>query len=258
MMAYELPLVVAACVPILGAEQPASRGHRRCRPQRRPRPPDMLALAVAALCMQAMLGQVPFDLPEAEAELTGGALIEYSGPPLAFYRLTRAMMLFLVPCFLIALFLVPASAGDRSLAARGGCSSYTALLVDRRSWFETPPRASASTRRCGSSGDRTTAVAIGAVALGARGLVTGAPVSIRESHPVPIALRLPHGGQRLQQLRHRDPRCADAEVRSRALRHRPGRQHPPRRRDPGVGRLQPEGRRAGASDSTSRRPSPSW
>jgi NADH-quinone oxidoreductase subunit H len=107
MLAYELPLVVAVCVPILAAgslrlgdivQAPAVAGA----------PSGLLALGVAILCMQAMLGQVPFDLPEAETELTGGALIEYSGPPLAFYRLTRAMMLFLGPCFLIALFLAPA------------------------------------------------------------------------------------------------------------------------------------------------------
>ncbi len=110
MLAYELPLVVAVSVPILAAGS-LRLGDIVLAPAAAAAPSGLLALAVAVLCMQAMLGQVPFDLPEAETELTGGALIEYSGPPLAFYRLTRAMMLFLVPCFLIALFLVPAESG---------------------------------------------------------------------------------------------------------------------------------------------------
>ena len=43
-------------------------------------------------------------MPEAETELSGGALIEYSGPPLAIFKLTRAMMLFTLPVLLAALF----------------------------------------------------------------------------------------------------------------------------------------------------------
>ena len=54
--------------------------------------------------MQAKLSRVPFDIPEAEAELSTGALIEYSGPPLAMYKLTQAMMLFTGPLFLLLLF----------------------------------------------------------------------------------------------------------------------------------------------------------
>jgi NADH-quinone oxidoreductase subunit H len=54
--------------------------------------------------MQAKLTIVPFDMPEAETELTGGALIEYSGPPLAMFKLTRAMMLFTLPVLLVVLF----------------------------------------------------------------------------------------------------------------------------------------------------------
>ena len=43
-------------------------------------------------------------MPEAETELCGGVLIEYSGPPLAIFKLTRAMMLFTMPVFLVVLF----------------------------------------------------------------------------------------------------------------------------------------------------------
>ncbi|MFC1560137.1 respiratory chain complex I subunit 1 family protein [Candidatus Margulisiibacteriota bacterium] len=64
-----------------------------------------IAFLVALLCIQAKLTFVPFDIPEAEQEIMGGPYIEYSGPALAVFKLTRAMMLFVLPVFLIMLFL---------------------------------------------------------------------------------------------------------------------------------------------------------
>ena len=64
-----------------------------------------LALIVAIICMQAKLALVPFDIPEAETEIVGGPLIEYSGPGLAIYRLTKNMLLFTLPFFLIIVFM---------------------------------------------------------------------------------------------------------------------------------------------------------
>ncbi|MBM3702549.1 MAG: NADH-quinone oxidoreductase subunit H [Actinobacteria bacterium] len=64
-----------------------------------------LAFIVAVLCMQAKLTLVPFDIPEAEQEIMAGPYIEYSGPTLAVFKLTRQMMLFVVPMFLVVLFL---------------------------------------------------------------------------------------------------------------------------------------------------------
>jgi len=66
---------------------------------------SVIALIVAFLCMQAKLAFVPFDIPEAEQEIMAGPYIEYSGPPLAIFKLTRAMMLFAMPVFLISIFL---------------------------------------------------------------------------------------------------------------------------------------------------------
>jgi len=63
-----------------------------------------LALLAGIACLQAKLTLVPFDMPEAETELAGGVLIEYSGAPLGLFKLTRAMMLFTLPVFLVALF----------------------------------------------------------------------------------------------------------------------------------------------------------
>jgi len=64
-----------------------------------------LALIVAIICMQAKLALVPFDIPEAETEISGGVLIEYSGTGLAIYRLMKNMLMFTVPFFLIIVFM---------------------------------------------------------------------------------------------------------------------------------------------------------
>ncbi len=63
-----------------------------------------LAMIVAIICTQAKLGQVPFDMAEAECEIMSGVYVEYSGPSLAMFLLTRAMLLALMPLLLIILF----------------------------------------------------------------------------------------------------------------------------------------------------------
>ncbi|MFH1458408.1 MAG: complex I subunit 1 family protein [Candidatus Omnitrophota bacterium] len=63
-----------------------------------------LAFVVAILCMQAKLGFVPFDASEAEQEIMAGVLIEYSGAALALFKLTKAILLYCMPLFLIVLF----------------------------------------------------------------------------------------------------------------------------------------------------------
>ena len=67
-------------------------------------PSCILALIVSLVCMQAKLGYVPFDIPEAETEIIGGTLAEYSGVSLAIFKITNAMMLITLPVFLITLF----------------------------------------------------------------------------------------------------------------------------------------------------------
>ena len=64
----------------------------------------VLAMLIAILCMQAKLGQVPFDLAEAECEIMSGVYVEYSGPNLAIILMTRAMLLALLPLLLILVF----------------------------------------------------------------------------------------------------------------------------------------------------------
>ncbi|MCK4276484.1 MAG: NADH-quinone oxidoreductase subunit H, partial [Phycisphaerae bacterium] len=63
-----------------------------------------LAMVIAIVCMQAKLGQVPFDLAEAECEIMSGVYVEYSGPSLAMFLMSRAMLLALMPLLLIIVF----------------------------------------------------------------------------------------------------------------------------------------------------------
>lgn len=65
----------------------------------------VLLFIAAVFCLQAKLGLVPFDMAEAETEITHGPFIEYSGLPYAMIRLTKYIMLFILPAFVVALFM---------------------------------------------------------------------------------------------------------------------------------------------------------
>ena len=65
----------------------------------------VLLFIVAVFCIQAKLALVPFDMPEAEAEITEGIFIEYSGSAYALIKLSKYIMLFVLPSFLVAMFM---------------------------------------------------------------------------------------------------------------------------------------------------------
>jgi NADH-quinone oxidoreductase subunit H len=65
----------------------------------------VLLFIVGIFCVQAKLALVPFDMPEAEAEITEGIFIEYSGAAYALIKLTKYIMLFILPAFLVALLM---------------------------------------------------------------------------------------------------------------------------------------------------------
>jgi NADH-quinone oxidoreductase subunit H len=65
----------------------------------------VLLFIAGIFCIQAKLALVPFDMPEAEAELASGIYIEYSGPPYAMIKLAKYIMLFILPAFLVALLM---------------------------------------------------------------------------------------------------------------------------------------------------------
>jgi NADH-quinone oxidoreductase subunit H len=64
-----------------------------------------LAFLVMFICFLSKMEQVPFDLPEAEQEIMGGALIEYTGLPLGFFVISRWILMAILPFLLIVLFM---------------------------------------------------------------------------------------------------------------------------------------------------------
>ena len=114
LLSYELPLVLSALVPILqlrhaeglstfslGAlvafQQDAGWALWSVS--------GVIAAVAALIALQAKLTLVPFDMPEAEAELMGGVYLEYSGPPLAMIKLARMFLLAVAPVYFATLFL---------------------------------------------------------------------------------------------------------------------------------------------------------
>jgi len=65
----------------------------------------ILAFLIGILCIQAKMALPPFHIPEAETEIVDGPFMEYSGPPLAFWKLNHFMMYVTFPFLLILLFL---------------------------------------------------------------------------------------------------------------------------------------------------------
>ena len=88
----------------------------------------MIAAIIILLSIQAKLSFVPFDIPEAETEIIAGPYVEYSGSALAVFKLSKAMMLFTMPVFLVIMFM----GGIRlnpPISILWGILKYVALLV---------------------------------------------------------------------------------------------------------------------------------
>ena len=67
---------------------------------------SMIPAAIAfALIIPGETGSHPFDTAEAETEICEGMLAEYSGPPLAVYKLTHAVKVLTLSSLFVALFL---------------------------------------------------------------------------------------------------------------------------------------------------------
>lgn len=109
-MGYELSLVLAFIVVIIKTAGLVGPGEQLSLAAIARHSPvfsisGMLAFLVALLCIQAKLGFVPFDIAEAETELGSGVLMEYSGALLAVWKLMQAVMLVVLPLFLVMVFL---------------------------------------------------------------------------------------------------------------------------------------------------------
>ncbi len=67
-------------------------------------PSMIVAFVVGILWLQAKLGEVPFDIAEAECEIMEGPFLEYSGSLLGVFKVMQAMMHVVAPWLLISLF----------------------------------------------------------------------------------------------------------------------------------------------------------
>lgn len=64
----------------------------------------IIAFILSIFYFHAKLGIVPFDLAEAEQEIMGGVLVEYSGWLLAFWKISKVLMYYVLSLLLISLF----------------------------------------------------------------------------------------------------------------------------------------------------------
>jgi formate hydrogenlyase subunit 4 len=81
-----------------------------------------LALLLGSLLVvtPAELGKIPFDIPEAETEIAGGLLVEYSGTNLALFYLADALKTVAMGSLLVALFVPYGIAGPLGIGGVGG------------------------------------------------------------------------------------------------------------------------------------------
>ena len=108
MLSYEFPFLLALAVPIMKSGYAINLG-KIITYQQSSTPfiasaSGAISFIVMLFCIQAKLGFVPFDMPEAETEITGGPYIEYSGKALAILKISKAILLFTLPIFLITLY----------------------------------------------------------------------------------------------------------------------------------------------------------
>ena len=64
----------------------------------------LLLLATMLLVVPGELGRIPFDSPEAETEIAGGLIVEYSGRNLALFYLSLAVKTIVVLSLIVSLF----------------------------------------------------------------------------------------------------------------------------------------------------------
>ena len=107
-LSYELPFLIAIATVIVKMKTILLGeiiGYQTIHGMMVVNPSGMIAFLVCLVCIQAKLGCVPFDISEAETEIIGGVIAEYSGVSLALFRLTHVIMLVILPVLLITLFL---------------------------------------------------------------------------------------------------------------------------------------------------------
>ncbi|MFH1609428.1 MAG: complex I subunit 1 family protein [Candidatus Bipolaricaulota bacterium] len=87
-------------------------------------PLGVLGLAILLGCLlivtPAELSKIPFDIPEAETEIAGGLMVEYSGTYLALFYLADAVKTIAMASLVVALFVPYGIAGALGVTGAGG------------------------------------------------------------------------------------------------------------------------------------------
>lgn len=132
LLGYELPFICAVIVPVIKAGSVISlQGILKYQHSTGliiSSFSGIIAFFIALFAIQGKLGFVPFDAAEAEGEIGGGALIEYSGILLGFFKLTKAILFVVAPLFLVTLYLGGISFSS-VLGFLGGILKYVIILV---------------------------------------------------------------------------------------------------------------------------------
>ncbi len=123
-MSYELPLIcimLAVARKVGGSSLCFSLSEIAAYQQANGSLLGSVALMPAAVAMllviPAEVGTQPFDVAEAETEILEGPLIEYSGAPLAVFKLNTAMKMYIMTTLFSALFLGGLATGVTALDA---------------------------------------------------------------------------------------------------------------------------------------------
>ena len=107
-LSYELPFIIAILVPVIKSGYAIKLGDIIMRQSANGHVigscSGAISFIVVLLCIQAKLGIVPFDIPEAETEIMAGPYIEYSGKALGIFKLAKAVILFALPVLMIILY----------------------------------------------------------------------------------------------------------------------------------------------------------
>jgi NADH-quinone oxidoreductase subunit H len=109
LLSYELPFICGIIIPALKANSTTSLidiiKFQQMNGSNILSLSGIIGFIVILIASTGKLGVVPFDLSEAETEIAGGSLIEYSGILLGFYKLTKSILLVVVPVFIVILYL---------------------------------------------------------------------------------------------------------------------------------------------------------
>lgn len=109
LLSYELPFICSIIIPAIKTGSTTSLieiiRYQQINGSNILSISGIIGFIIILLSSTGKLGVVPFDLPEAETEIAGGALIEYSGILLGFYKLSKSILLVVIPLFIVVLYL---------------------------------------------------------------------------------------------------------------------------------------------------------